>query len=333
MTERKWCVYKHISPSSKVYIGITCKNPEERWGINGYGYRKQTVFYNAIQKYGWDKFSHEILYQGLTHDEAIKKEIELIEFYKSNCSKYYSPMYGYNQTDGGEGKSGYRLSQDMKDKLSKKMTGKGNPFYGKHHSKETINKMSQQKIGKYIGRDNPNYGKYWNDKQRENASKKHIGHALTYSTKNKLSEIMSGENNPMYGRNHSIESNEKNKKNQPNIKKVRCVELDIIFCSISECARYFNTSPGTISSACRHGHKSHGYHFEYIGNYEEKINRPIKMFDKKMNYIKTFDCPKDASIELNIRIDNIWNVLRGDQKTAGGYIWRYADEVDNIKSA
>ncbi len=54
--ERKFCVYKHTSPSGKVYIGITCKVPEIRWGTNGYYYRKQTVFYNAIKQYGWENF-------------------------------------------------------------------------------------------------------------------------------------------------------------------------------------------------------------------------------------------------------------------------------------
>ena len=323
MSKRNYCVYKHTSPSGKVYIGITCKNPEKRWGQNGYGYRKQTVFYNAIQKYGWDNFKHEILHEGLSHDEAVEKEIELIREYKSNCSKYYSPMHGYNQTDGGEGQSGYVLSQDRKDWLSKKMTGEGNPFYGKKHSKETIEKLSIQKIGTMIGKDNPNYGNYWSEEQRKNASEQHIGHIISDQTKTKLSDVMSGINNPMYGKQQSNESIEKNKRNQPNTKRVRCVELNILFDSISECARHFGVGAGSISSACRQGHLCKNYHFEFVGDSKDKTNRKIKMFDKEMNYIKTFNCPKDASIELNIRIDSIWNVLRGDTKTAHGYIFKY----------
>ena len=33
-----YSVYMHITPSNKVYIGITSKAPEERW-MNGRGYQ------------------------------------------------------------------------------------------------------------------------------------------------------------------------------------------------------------------------------------------------------------------------------------------------------
>lgn len=39
-----YTVYRHTSPSGKVYIGITSMNPEKRWGKNGYGYRRQKYF-------------------------------------------------------------------------------------------------------------------------------------------------------------------------------------------------------------------------------------------------------------------------------------------------
>ena len=36
---RKYTVYKHTSPSGKVYIGITCRKPKYRWN-NGKGYKE-----------------------------------------------------------------------------------------------------------------------------------------------------------------------------------------------------------------------------------------------------------------------------------------------------
>lgn len=47
---KKYCVYKHVSPSNKVYIGITSKNPLRRWE-NGNGYKNNKYFYRAILKY------------------------------------------------------------------------------------------------------------------------------------------------------------------------------------------------------------------------------------------------------------------------------------------
>ena len=73
-----YTVYKHTSPSGKVYIGITKRKPEYRWN-KGKGYRKdQLLFYRAIKKYGWDNFTHEILYTGLSEKDAKNIEISLI---------------------------------------------------------------------------------------------------------------------------------------------------------------------------------------------------------------------------------------------------------------
>lgn len=69
-----YCVYKHTSPSGKVYIGQTSINPLDRWQ-NGKGYKKQ-AFYNAIKKYGWENIKHEILYDNLTKEEATKKKLK-----------------------------------------------------------------------------------------------------------------------------------------------------------------------------------------------------------------------------------------------------------------
>ena len=87
---KRFTVYKHTSKNNKVYIGITSQEPQKRWK-NGLGYKNNDYFYRSIQKYGWDNFRHEILFENLTEDEAIKKEAELINLFKS-----YMYEYGYN---------------------------------------------------------------------------------------------------------------------------------------------------------------------------------------------------------------------------------------------
>ena len=74
-------IYKHTSPSGKVYIGQTCQKPEHRWD-NGKGY-KSGYFASAIKKYGWDNFKHEILFKGLDQLNADIIEEDLIFYYKS----------------------------------------------------------------------------------------------------------------------------------------------------------------------------------------------------------------------------------------------------------
>ena len=131
-----YCVYIHTSPSNKRYIGITSQKPERRWRKNGIGYKNHVFFWNAIQKYGWENFKHEILYTNLTKEEAEQKEIELIAYYKSNQSEY-----GYNLSSGGEsGSKGYKHTEEVKKRMSENRKGEKNAMYGKHHTEETIEK-------------------------------------------------------------------------------------------------------------------------------------------------------------------------------------------------
>ena len=74
------CVYKHTFPDGSVYIGKTDMEPEARWA-NGWGYKSSPAMFNAILKYGWDNVRHEILYDNLTHDEALELEKKTIKEY------------------------------------------------------------------------------------------------------------------------------------------------------------------------------------------------------------------------------------------------------------
>ena len=64
-----FCVYKHTCPNGKVYIGITCQKPEQRWR-HGKGYKRNALFFRAINKYEWENIKHEILYENLTKEQA-----------------------------------------------------------------------------------------------------------------------------------------------------------------------------------------------------------------------------------------------------------------------
>ena len=149
--EKKWCVYIHTNKiNNKVYVGITSKSPEERWGNNGsqYNKEKQPIFGRAIAKYGWDGFEHIVFAENLTEEEAKHMEVLLIALYKSNCTRYKNPSFGYNMTDGGDGTVGWCPSEETRKKMSQKAKARtsipeNNTMYGKHHSKESKEKMKQ----------------------------------------------------------------------------------------------------------------------------------------------------------------------------------------------
>lgn len=91
-----YTVYKHTNKKNgKVYIGITKQCVERRWQ-NGNGY-KGTYFWNAIQKYGWFGFEHEVLFSGLTKQAACEMEQFLIIYHRSN-----ERAFGYNIAEGGQ---------------------------------------------------------------------------------------------------------------------------------------------------------------------------------------------------------------------------------------
>lgn len=85
-----YCVYVHIVPNGKMYIGITGQKAEYRWD-NGNGYKKTPQFWAAVKEYGWDNIQHIILMTGLKKEVAKVCEIALIDKYHSN-----NPEYGYN---------------------------------------------------------------------------------------------------------------------------------------------------------------------------------------------------------------------------------------------
>lgn len=160
-----WKVYKHTSPNGKVYIGVTHQKPENRWN-GGNGYKSNIHFYNAIRKYGWRNFTHEILAIGLTEEEAIKMETDLIAMYDSA-----NKQHGYNVALGG-----HNLSEESRKKigLTRKERGIIPPNKGKKWPEETRKKISESLTGRRyhvsdearenirqakIGEKNPNYGR------------------------------------------------------------------------------------------------------------------------------------------------------------------------------
>ena len=133
MSERTWCVYKHTNKvNGKCYIGITSQDVRVRWN-RGWGYQCCPHFWRAIQKYGWDAFSHEIVRDGLSKSEAEAWEVTLIAEHGSA-----DPNRGYNVSLGGV--SAGKHSAETKKKI-------GDMRRGFHHTEESKQKMRNAHLG------------------------------------------------------------------------------------------------------------------------------------------------------------------------------------------
>ena len=183
-----YTIYMHKNKiNGKIYIGQTSQNPIKRWD-SGRGYETSSRFYNALLKYGWNNFEHIILYSNLSQEEANKIEEELIEYYQSQ-----NEDFGYNIKAGGNNHHhteetkkkiglansqsllGNKWTEEQKELISKMFSGSGNPFYGKFHTEETKQKISESRKGKYSGINHPFYGKHHEENSLEKISEHRKG--------------------------------------------------------------------------------------------------------------------------------------------------------------
>lgn len=279
-----YIVYAHINKiNNKKYIGQTRYTLEDRARKNGYGYHDQPKFWHAIQKYGWDNFEHKILYSNLSQEEANIIEIQLIKDLDTIKN-------GYNVSPGG---SYHDPKQIIKGK-----TGVEAPWYGKKHSEEYKQYMSELMKNKW---ENEEY----RTQTCENMKKNHAD--------------FTGKNNPQS-------------------KAVYCIEKDIVKDSCGDMAVYLGferVSGGkVIAAVCRQEkYKYQNYHFVWA---TEKDNKDfIQMIlekDKKCIYHgrkvicletnKIYNSQKEASRDTDIDATSIGRCCNGKQKTAGGKHWQ-----------
>lgn len=153
---REYYVYKHTNKiNGKCYIGQTC-NIVKRW--KSYSYKYCTKFYDAIKKYGWDNFTHEVLKVCAKDD---------VDFYEAYYIKFYNSIEnGYNLESGGQ--------------------------TNKTHSKETIEKITQKNIGRKCKEETKEkiskslIGKPLSQERRKNMSIAHKGKKLKPFTEKHL---------------------------------------------------------------------------------------------------------------------------------------------------
>lgn len=178
-------IYKITNKKNgKIYVGKTEKNIENRWKnhIRLAEKKVNRYLYDAMNHYGYDSFSVEIIEQCLDKEHLNIREIYWIAFYNAT-----NPKIGYNMQTGGIG--------------------------GTHNS-ETL-----KKIGRKVSI--ANKGHLVTEETRRKISKAHIGMKHTLETKKKLSEIVKasghrppvqyirGKDHPRYGKTHTIETKRK----------------------------------------------------------------------------------------------------------------------------
>ena len=138
-------------------------------------------------------------------------------------------------------------------------------------------------------------GKIFSEEHKQKMSEANKGKKVTKETRQRISEAMQGENHPMYGKHHSEET--KQKQSETNKGK-----------------KHTEETKQKMSEAKK-------------GENHPQAKR-VAQYDKQGNLIKIWDYIKQASEELSINHSSIIRCCKGKYKSAGGFIWRYAEETE-----
>lgn len=266
--------------NGKIYVGFHATND-----LNDNYMGSGIAINEAYKKYGKMNFRKTILeYCNESNwSEREKYWIEKLNTYKK----------GYNLTKGGEGTLGFRLTEEMKKKISDNKSGLSPWNKGKTHiySEETLYKMSKSQDNK--GSKNPMYGKIGDlcpntGKKKSEREKSEISRRMKLNNPGKRIEVrkkvsksikgkFSKENNPMYGKSRSKKILENYRNNGIRLKgdrweymrkKIKCIDLlsqkEFIFDGVKDMEEKIGISKNKYYRALKDPSALPNYRFENI---------------------------------------------------------------------
>lgn len=141
--------------NNKKYIGKHSGELDDNYLGSGENIRA------AIKKYGKENFEKTILYIADSEEECYAAEEKIIKDFNAVESDEY-----YNISPGGQYKykkvalkdRSYTQTKEYRENMSKAVSGERNGMYGRHHTEESKQKISQNRVGKASGKENGMYG-------------------------------------------------------------------------------------------------------------------------------------------------------------------------------
>lgn len=193
-------VYVHTNKTNnKKYVGIT-NDTSKRWRNNGIAYKPYKgntngrPFWNAICKYGFDMFEHELIKEVENFEQACEAEKYYIIEYQTTNSKY-----GYNLSAGGNGGKVYKEHpKGMKGKhhgdekkakqsvLMKELQDNGKMVWKNGHPKGMSGKKHTEEYKKHISK--VMKGRVFSEETKIKMGNSQRGKVVSEETKTKIKE-------------------------------------------------------------------------------------------------------------------------------------------------
>ena len=336
--------------NEKVYIGQTKKSIKARWSAHKHaikGGKGCPLLARAFNAHGEDKFSIEIV-EECADDQLNEREKYYISHFNSLAPN------GYNADAGGKSGGTFKGHKHKPETIARWKEKVKDLYASKEHREKLSN------IAKEYYKNPENRAKHA-AKMKEVShnsvhSHKFKNRIITEETKQKIRESVNKYYENSIEKDEMLWSENNKQKHSKIMTKVNGRRVgkyndngDLIetFNSVKEAAYKNNITQVTLWRYLKINIKGNsGFWWKYIDegassqkrvqnrntDYQKhkeimtKLNgRKVHQYTKEGIFIASFNSVIEASEKTNIKSANIYQIVRNKRKTAGGYIWKYAD--------
>lgn len=193
-------------------------------------------------------------------EEYEEAKLTYINMLSGRMSGSDNPMYGISPRERMDDETYINWLA----KITEKSRGENNPMYGKHHSKETKEKIKEKLTGNMVGEKNPFFGKQHSEETKAYLREINLGKKMSQESKELMSKSHVGKNNP---------------KAHP----LYCYELNEFFWgAIDVKSKYENIPITNIPLSCKNSNRTCGIH-PITG---ERLNWRYATKEEYENYIE-----------------------------------------------
>lgn len=267
-----------------------------------------TAIMAAIEKYGKENFSKEIIEECKTKQELAEREKYWISYYHAVEDRMY-----YNIASGGEGGGGHHFSSEERQELSERNKGSNNPY-----AKPVICLNDMKVFGS-----RSEAADYYN--VREDSIVQAIKRKTNVYSPNKDKLVFED-----YIEGKEYQFHENARKTRNDARKVICITTGEVFESANEASIKYGLDRNRIYEALKNNnHGVKGYLFRYYNQNEEYNTGKVSSKNIPIYCItngKHYSTLKEVMIDCHVSRRTIHDICRGlINKSKNGYVFKYDD--------